>query len=90
VLTSVLFSLSMTVYMCMCVRVLGSTECSFVVHRECYTLGATCAEVGAAHHTRPLTFLAADETERERWLANLVALRDSVAASPAAPTTPKA
>ena len=57
----------------------GAAVCKYAVHKECYpTGGHTCQEVAAAQRTRPVIFMAADETDCERWLSNLVALRDSV------------
>ena len=53
--------------------------CKYVVHKECYTTGGhTCKDVVAAQSTKPHIFMAADESDRERWLSNLATLRDSL------------
>ena len=71
----------------------GHTACKYVAHRECYEIGGhTCEEVRTAMKAKPLIFMAADEADRERWLSNLAAVRDTVqagaddAAAPPSPT----
>ena len=55
------------------------SDCKYVVHKECYTTGGhSCAQVREAQRTKPFIFLAADESDRERWISNLAAVRDSI------------
>lgn len=53
--------------------------CKFTAHSHCYALpGPTCRDIQTLKDIKPLIFLASDEGERDRWVSQLMLIRDAV------------